>query len=160
MVTRRRTRWAWRGPFSDAEREAATDMATHQRPRTRADCAGGPRPCPFVSCRHHLALDVSEATATTMGEQYRPVFTPLALQDDPAEALRAMTHTCSLDAAEAGPLTLEEVGEALGCTRARAQQLEVIALAKFTRRMAGVDFEDHRELRRGIDDRLDDESYG
>src|SRR5262245_43072037 len=27
------------------------------KPRTRADCVGGERPCPFVSCKHHLYLD-------------------------------------------------------------------------------------------------------
>jgi hypothetical protein len=29
------------------------------RPRTRGDCKDGARPCPFVSCAHHLYLDVS-----------------------------------------------------------------------------------------------------
>jgi hypothetical protein len=24
------------------------------RPRTRGDCIDGPRPCPWVDCRHHL----------------------------------------------------------------------------------------------------------
>src|SRR5689334_24102594 len=32
------------------------------KPRTRADCANGERPCPFVSCKHHLYLDVSAKT--------------------------------------------------------------------------------------------------
>src|SRR5690606_3867534 len=27
------------------------------KPRTRAECVDGPRPCPFVSCRHHLYVD-------------------------------------------------------------------------------------------------------
>ena len=27
------------------------------RPKTRAECVGGPRPCPFVSCKCHLYLD-------------------------------------------------------------------------------------------------------
>src|SRR3984957_9957175 len=33
-----------------------------ERPQTRADCASGERPCPFVSCKHHLFLDVSAKT--------------------------------------------------------------------------------------------------
>src|SRR4029077_6719314 len=28
-----------------------------ERPRPRGDCVGGERPCPFVSCAHHLYLD-------------------------------------------------------------------------------------------------------
>ncbi len=30
------------------------------RPKTRGECASGPRPCPWVSCRHHLYLDVDK----------------------------------------------------------------------------------------------------
>lgn len=29
---------------------------TMQRPRTRGECRGAPRPCPWVSCAQHLAL--------------------------------------------------------------------------------------------------------
>src|SRR4029079_6406480 len=34
-----------------------------QKPKTRAECGvSGERPCPFVSCKHHLYLDVSART--------------------------------------------------------------------------------------------------
>lgn len=29
------------------------------RPKTRGDCLEGPRPCPWVSCRYNLYLDVN-----------------------------------------------------------------------------------------------------
>src|SRR5690606_40153075 len=32
------------------------------KPKTRADCKDGPRPCPFISCKHHLYVDVSPRT--------------------------------------------------------------------------------------------------
>ncbi len=32
------------------------------KPRTRADCANAPRPCPYISCKHHLFIDVSPRT--------------------------------------------------------------------------------------------------
>jgi hypothetical protein len=32
------------------------------KPRTRVECLDGPRPCPFVSCKHHLYIDVSPRT--------------------------------------------------------------------------------------------------
>src|SRR3977135_1711586 len=35
------------------------DMDEAERPKSRADCVEGARPCPFVSCTHHLYLDVS-----------------------------------------------------------------------------------------------------
>src|SRR5262245_15015702 len=31
----------------------------YDKPRFRAECAEGPRPCPFVSCKYHLYIDVS-----------------------------------------------------------------------------------------------------
>jgi hypothetical protein len=45
------------------------------KPRTRADCVAGPRPCPWTACRHHLgpasqscALDVADAGDHTLAE--------------------------------------------------------------------------------------------
>src|SRR5689334_2425671 len=32
------------------------------RPMKRSECRGGHRPCPFVSCAHHLYLDENETT--------------------------------------------------------------------------------------------------
>jgi len=34
----------------------------NERPRSRSECSDAPRPCPFVSCKHHLFLDVSART--------------------------------------------------------------------------------------------------
>ncbi len=31
------------------------------RPKWRSDCEGGPRPCPWTTCRYHLAFDVTSA---------------------------------------------------------------------------------------------------
>ena len=42
------------------------------RPQTRSDCQGGPRPCPFVSCRHHLYLDVNPETGSIKPLWTRP----------------------------------------------------------------------------------------
>src|SRR5688572_18051569 len=40
------------------------DPHSADRPRTREECRDGPRPCPFVACRHHLYIDVSPSTGT------------------------------------------------------------------------------------------------
>lgn len=33
--------------------------AGYGRPKTRGECYDMPRPCPYVSCKHHLAVEVS-----------------------------------------------------------------------------------------------------
>lgn len=100
----------------DVEAEAEADADNAGRPRVRADCKCGPRPCPWVSCRHHLALDVSDFGALKLN------FPGLA----PGE----LPTSCALDVAERGGLSLEEVGGLLNVTRERARQIEVSALRK------------------------------
>lgn len=90
---------------------------SEQRPQTRAECKGGERPCPFVSCAHHLYLDVSAKTGAIK----------LNFPDlEPHE----MAESCTLDVADRGGETLEEVGAIMNITRERVRQLEVKALAK------------------------------
>jgi hypothetical protein len=71
---------------------------------TRADCRDGERPCPLAHCRFHLA-DVA-----------------------PPEHLRE--HSCVLDLADRGGMTLERVAAVLGCTREWVRQIEAAALKK------------------------------
>lgn len=87
-----------------------------ERPRTRGDCVGGVRPCPFVSCVHHLYLEVTRADGV------RIMFPDRALED--------MPETCALDVADRGGATLEEIGEFLNTTRERVRQVEADALEK------------------------------
>jgi hypothetical protein len=88
-----------------------------ERPRTRAECAGGERPCPFVSCKHHLYLDVSAKTGAI-----KLNFPDLEVWE--------MNESCALDVADRGGVTLEEAGAHLNVTRERVRQLEVTGLAK------------------------------
>lgn len=87
------------------------------RPKTREDCGRIPRPCPFVSCRWHLYLDVSAKTGSI--KLNFPDLEPHELE-----------HSCALDVADAGGATLEDVGEMLNITRERVRQLEGSALRK------------------------------
>jgi len=87
------------------------------KPRTRAECAGGPRPCPFVSCKHHLFVDVSARTGAI-----KLNFPDLDVWD--------MNESCALDVADRGGTTLEDVGAIMNLTRERIRQVEVKALAK------------------------------
>jgi hypothetical protein len=39
------------------------------RPRVRAECVNGPRPCPWTTCRHHLGADALETCALDVAER-------------------------------------------------------------------------------------------
>ena len=86
------------------------------RPRSRADCKSGPRPCPYAGCRHHLAYEALPSGSIL------EVFAGVEIWD--------MRHTCSLDIADDGTHTLDDVGEIFGVTRERVRQIEEQALAK------------------------------
>jgi hypothetical protein len=88
-----------------------------ERPEARADCVSGERPCPFVSCKHHLYLDVSAKTGAI-----KLNFPDLEVWE--------MSETCALDVADRGGTTLEEVGAIMNLTRERIRQVEVKGLAK------------------------------
>jgi hypothetical protein len=88
-----------------------------ERPRNREECANMPRPCPFVSCAHHLYLDINpESGAIKLNFPHLEVW--------------EMAETCSLDVADRGGITLEEVGAILNLTRERIRQVEVRGLGK------------------------------
>ena len=87
------------------------------RPQTRAECKDGQRPCPWVSCKHHLYLDVNPDTGSI-----KLNFPDLEVWE--------MKDTCSLDVADKNGITLEEVGEIMNLTRERIRQVEVRGLLK------------------------------
>ncbi len=88
-----------------------------ERPKTRGECVGGARPCPFVSCKHHLALDVSVETGAIK-------------LNTPDLEVWEMAETCALDVADRGGETLEHVGAILNITRERVRQVEMGAIAR------------------------------
>lgn len=93
------------------------------RPRVRDDCRDGPRPCPWVSCRHHLYLDIVKAGG---GVRVKIHYPDLDVDEIP--------ETCSLDVADAGangkPKTLEQCGVIFNVTRERVRQIEAKAVRK------------------------------
>ena len=88
-----------------------------ERPKTRAECRGEARPCPWVACKHHLYLDINPETGSI--KINFPDLEPWELRD-----------TCALDVAERGGSTLDEIGEITNLTRERIRQLEVRGLLK------------------------------
>jgi hypothetical protein len=89
------------------------------RPETRGDCVKGPRPCPYVGCRHNLYLDVNQKTGSVKFN-----YPDLEPHEMPA------TGSCSLDVADAGRTRLDDLAMVLNVTRERVRQIEVQALEK------------------------------
>jgi hypothetical protein len=87
------------------------------RPQTREECHAAERPCPWVSCKFHLYLDVNTDTGSI-----KINFPDLEPWELPV--------TCALDVADRGGITLEEVGEIMNLTRERIRQVEVRGLLK------------------------------
>jgi hypothetical protein len=106
---------AERVEMREAEREVA--HLRGQRPKTRGDCAGGQRPCPWVGCRYHLALDVNPKNGSI-----KIAFPHLEIWELP--------ETCALDVADRRGETLEEVGGATNLTRQRIEQIEAETLRR------------------------------
>jgi hypothetical protein len=102
-------------PFYEVRARVAREILTHDdmRPESRAECISAQRPCPWMSCRFHLGLEMSPVG----GLRYH----------DP-ERLDEMADTCALDVADRGAITLDEVGTLTGVTRERIRQVESYAL--------------------------------
>lgn len=131
--------------ISSAERRATrTEIESfpwdeYQRPKIRRDCLraldagdGGPdganaeRPCPWVSCRYHLAIDVDRTNGHVK-------------LNFPSLELDQLPETCALDIADRGGGTLEEVGSAMNVTRERIRQLESHGLHVLSKRSGAQD---------------------
>ena len=80
------------------------------RPRSRADCLDGPRPCPWVSCRYHLHLDT-----VSKGRQEE-------LLENPSYEW-GFSESCALDVAERGPLTSREIAPLIGMSQSGCKEL-------------------------------------
>lgn len=104
-------------------------------PTTRAHCRHIPRPCPFISCQYHLYIDVGLGGGLKLN---RPDLEPWEM---PPGA------SCVLDAADAGGLTSDDVGELMNLSRERIRQIEAAALPKLRKGLQreGVTIEDARD---------------
>lgn len=114
------------------------DDGKRRLPLTRGECVDGPRPCPLVSCAHHLYIDVNERTGAIKFN--RPELQP-----------EDMTESCALDVADRGGATLEAVGSIMNVCRERVRQVENAALGKLAgalQRFTGAEAEQMRPLPR------------
>ncbi|MCA9633276.1 MAG: DNA-binding protein [Myxococcales bacterium] len=91
------------------EIDAPKSALPRSLPATRADCEHGERPCPYVSCRHHLYLDVTPAGSLKL--------------NFPDKQPHELEYSCVLDLAT-GERALEEIAMVMNVTRERIRQLE------------------------------------
>lgn len=97
------------------------DVEDVAKPAKREECTQSMRPCPFVSCKHHLYLDVSPRTGAI-----KLNFPDLEVWE--------VAESCALDVADRGGATLEDVGAIMNLTRERVRQVEAASLAKLESR--------------------------
>ena len=106
------------------------------RPTKRGGCSVKGA-CPYVSCRHHLAVDTKQSTIlSSYGDSIPGVASQVSFEAWSSKLVRSLVtveHTCSLDVADSGPKTLDEVGELLGVCKERVRQIEEVALRKLSR---------------------------
>lgn len=96
-------------------------VTNHGRPKTRGECAGGERPCPFVSCEAHLYLDVSQKGGLKL--------------NFPDLEVWQLKETCALDVADKGGTTPEGVADTMNIVRERVRQIEANAFRKLATRL-------------------------
>jgi hypothetical protein len=101
----------------DPEEQELINAVEGMRPRARSDCVNSQRPCLFVSCKHHLYLDVNPETGSIK-------------LNFPDKEIWELEETCALDVADKGGITLEEVGAIMNLTRERIRQVETRGLLK------------------------------
>lgn len=99
------------------------------RPRFRSECADGPRPCPWVSCKYHLYLDVHPRTGSIK-------------INFPEFEVWELPISCVLDIADQGRITLEKIGEIMNLTRERVRQLEASAATKLRNMDLAIEYRD------------------
>lgn len=112
----------------------------HARPRYRSDCLPGgfneTRPCPFVGCRHHLALEVAPSGA---------LIDLLGVESDDFD-WDGLDDTCSLDVAERGGLSLSQIAVKLRLTHQRVQQVEWHAVSRIREQLPPIEWRTDDEV--------------
>lgn len=98
---------------------AAGDLAATAdipRPVTRADCERAERPCPYVSCRYHLYLDVQSNGDIKL--------------NFPGQEPEEFAVSCVLDVADEGGAALDRCAGLLSVSMQRIQQILGRAIQK------------------------------
>lgn len=107
-----------------------------ERPKCRSECKHVERPCPYVGCKYHLLSSMFKRRRRRLRPpeiqtELRLRVDPLFISDDDViQLLPEMRETCVLDIADRGGITYERIGQILGVSKQRIQQIETSALDK------------------------------
>lgn len=106
-------------------------MSDLKRPTCRAECVDGPRPCPWVSCRHNMLLDRAEVGyggAVLRGSRLARLAQATdkeaaVMIEEWAEEVGNLSPSCALDLADDRGTSVEDIALALGITDKWAEEL-------------------------------------
>jgi hypothetical protein len=117
-------RWA-----DHQQRKAKALDVVEQRPKVRGDCVDGERPCSWVSCKHHLLTDRLHRMSN----------------DEALDELDVMPETCTLDVADRGGASLQDVAEYIGTSERHIIAAEQRAFAAIRSDYDRSDFDEPSE---------------
>lgn len=94
------------------------EPSPEDRPRCRAECENSQRPCPWVSCKYHLYLDVMPSGSIRF--------------NFPGKDVWELRETCALDVADRGKQHSDEIARLINLTSSNCRE----TLTLYKRRLA------------------------
>lgn len=142
-----------RGPVHESEKIPYPKNSLTPCQMTRANCIGGPRPCPLVSCKFNTYLDPKKhGVVINYGDRLPEDVPPeksciLDMIDKthgdilPASKANEVTRHKKIE----GYMTLEEIADVMNLTRERVRQIEMSAFIKLKKKPEGKNLFQHIE---------------
>ena len=102
--------------------EESDNNFKYDRPKKRHECPVQ-RPCPFITCRHNLYIDVRDSGNITFNFYEMPI--------------EMMEFSCAIDIANENPsgMPLGKIGDIMNLTRERVRQIEIEASEKLKKKL-------------------------
>jgi len=121
-----------------------------KRPKTRAECEKGPRPCPWVSCKYSTFFDIPHSDGrkrlTVLKETSTLKLDELA--EGWLESWESAPYSCVLDAADDGPMQESEpIAEVLGIDTKNVNKIYFRARSEVERRVCMEERKENERLR-------------
>jgi len=112
---------------------------SNSRPKTRAGCQEGPRPCPWVSCRYSLFFEQEPGKRRLQVLAQADVLDLEKLYEGWLEQFFDGRPTCALDLADSGPEdNLETIGATMCMSKDETRMTLVCAKANLANRVRSI----------------------